>query len=96
MRKFILLAPLLAAAAMPALAEKKTVVLEVPGMTCPVCPLTVRKALNQVGGVTRAEVDFEKKQAIVTFDDTKTSVDKLARATADAGYPATLKGVHHD
>lgn len=27
----------------------------------------------------------------VTFDDTRTTVDALTKATADAGYPSTVK-----
>jgi mercuric ion binding protein len=91
MNKSIWLAAWLAFITPPTLAAQKTVMLAVPGMTCAVCPITVKKALTQVDGVTRAEVDYDKKQATVTFDDARTSVDQLARATADAGYPSSLK-----
>ena len=46
---------------------------------------------TKVDGVTKAEVNFDKRQAVVTFDDAKTSVETLTRATRDAGYPATVK-----
>jgi mercuric ion binding protein len=85
------LAALLCAAAIPAYAAQQTVTLAVPGMSCAACPITVKKALIQVDGVVRAEVDYATRQAVVTFDDTKTSVASLTRATADAGYPSTLK-----
>lgn len=75
----------------PATAATKTVTLSVPGMQCQVCPLTVRKALTRVDGVSKADVSFEKKEATVTFDDTKTNVDALRKATADAGFPSTIK-----
>lgn len=74
-----------------AFADTKTVTLSVPGMTCSVCPLTVKKALKKVDGVQKVSVTFEPKDAIVTFDDSKTSVDKLREATAKAGYPSALK-----
>ena len=67
MRKNILLALAMAATVVPAFAAQKTVTLEVPGMTCAACPITVRKALTKVDGVTRAVVDYDKRQAIVTF-----------------------------
>lgn len=76
----------------PVLAASKTVRLSMPSMDCPVCPITVKKALSKVVGVSRAEVNFEKRMATVTFDDSKTSVDALTRATKDAGYPSTLAG----
>ncbi len=69
-------------------ASPKTITLNVSGMTCPACPLTVKKALEKVGGVSKVEVRFEKKQVLVTFDDAKTNTDALVKATTDAGYPS--------
>ncbi len=69
-------------------AASKTVTLSVPGMTCAACPITIKKALTEVDGVTEAEVSFDKKEAVVTFDDAKTSVAALIEATTDAGYPS--------
>jgi mercuric ion binding protein len=60
-------------------------------MTCELCPLTVRKALQKVQGVEKVAVSYEKKEAVVTFDDAKTSVEALMNATRNAGYPATVK-----
>jgi mercuric ion binding protein len=72
-------------------AESKTVTLSVPGMSCAACPITVKKALQKVEGVETVTVTFEPKQAVVTFDDGKTTLEKLRAATAQAGYPSTLK-----
>jgi mercuric ion binding protein len=72
----------------PAWASPKTVTLNVSGMTCAACPITVKKALEKVAGVSKVEVRFEKKQVLVTFDDAKTNTDALAKATTDAGYPS--------
>ena len=76
----------------PVWAATRTVTLAVPGMDCPVCPITVKKALTGVPGVSRAEVNFEQRIARVTFDDTRTNVDALTQATRNAGYPSTLAG----
>ena len=92
MQKMLTVAALLSMLASPVWAAMKTVTLAVPGMTCPVCPITVKKALFRVDGVTKAEVNFDKRQAVVTYDDAKTSVEKLTKATADAGYPSTVEG----
>jgi periplasmic mercuric ion binding protein len=80
------IAPLILAA--PAWASPKTVTLNVPGMTCAVCPITVKKALEKVGGVSKVEGRFEKKEVLVTFDDAKTNTDALIKATTEAGYPS--------
>ena len=67
-----------------------TVVLDVKNMTCAVCPITVKKALQKVPGVTTAEVDLDKKTARVTFDPEKTSPSVLTKVTSDAGYPSAV------
>lgn len=87
----LLLAAAAAVLAAPALAGDKTVALSVPGMYCEMCPLTVKKALSKVPGVSQVNVSYEKKEAFVIFDDAKTSVNALTKATADAGYPSTPK-----
>jgi periplasmic mercuric ion binding protein len=68
----------------------KTVTLKVENMTCSACPITVRKSLEKVPGVTKAKADFETKTATVTFDPTKTKVADLTHATTEAGYPSAL------
>ena len=55
----------------PAWASPQTVTLNVSGMTCAACPITVKKALEKVPGVSKVDVRFEKKQVVVTYDDSK-------------------------
>lgn len=73
-----------------AVAATRTVTLSVPGMYCAVCPITVRKALEKVPGVSKASASLEKKEAVVTFDDEKTSIKALEDATFEAGYESKL------
>lgn len=73
-------------------ASPKTVTLAIPSMDCPVCPITLKKALSQVPGVSQADVNFGKRQAVVTFDDAKTNVTALTESTKNVGYPSTLVG----
>ncbi|MGI4848033.1 MAG: mercury resistance system periplasmic binding protein MerP [Janthinobacterium lividum] len=72
-------------------AETRTVALNVPTMDCATCPITIKAALNKVPGVTRAKVSYERREAVVVFDDSKTSTDALKKATSDAGYPSFIK-----
>ena len=78
-----------AAMVMPQLsfAEPKTVTLSVPDMYSPACPVVARKALQKVPGVENVKASLERKEAVVTFDDAKTSVEKLVEATKNAGFP---------
>lgn len=79
------------AIAAPAWADAKTVTLSVPGMNCAVCPLTIKTALGKVSGVSKVEASYEKKIAVVTFDSAKTNIEALTKATADAGYPSSVR-----
>ena len=74
----------------PALAATRTVMLHVDNMYCEMCPLTVKKGLTKVDGVSAAQVSFEKKTATVTYDDAKTNVAALIAATTNAGYPSRV------
>lgn len=77
-----------ALASSPAFAEVKTVTLSVPGMTCGLCPITIKKAISKVPGVINVEASYEKQQAVVTYDDAKATIEALTKATANAGYPS--------
>lgn len=76
----------------PAQAAERNVTLDVPGMNCGMCPITVKKALKQVPGVKSAKADLDSKQAVVVYDDAKTTPEQLVQATTDAGYPSSVKG----
>jgi len=69
LRTWLLLA--LALGSSLAFAGARTVTLSVPGMDCELCPITIKKAITKVPGVS--------------------SVEALTKATANAGYPSTLK-----
>ena len=75
----------------PVWAATQTVTLAVPGMTCAACPITVKKALSKVDGVSQVDVTFEKREAVVIFDKAKASVQQLTKATENAGYPSSVK-----
>lgn len=83
---FAALMPLAALAATP-----RTAVLDVQNMTCNLCPVTVRKSLEKVPGVSQAQIDFAKKTATVAFDADKTTAAALVKATTEAGYPSTVR-----
>jgi mercuric ion binding protein len=73
-----------------ALAASRTVTLDVKNMTCAVCPITVKKALEHVAGVQQVAVSYPDKTATVQFDDAATTADQLTEATKNAGYPSSV------
>lgn len=77
----------------PLWAAPQTVTLSVPGMNCVTCPITVKKALTKVAGVDKAEINSDRREAKVSFDDAKTTAQALMQATKDAGYPSSLARV---
>lgn len=84
---------ILAVALLPpsvALAASQSTVLDVQNMTCSLCPVTVKKALQNVPGVEDAKVDFDHKTAIVKFDPAKANAATLMKATTEAGFPSTI------
>ena len=88
----LLLAAALALSPLTALAgAPQTITLDVKNMTCAVCPITVRKALEKVQGVAGVKVDLDAKTATVTFDPDKADAAALIKATTEAGYPASVK-----
>jgi mercuric ion binding protein len=75
-------------AAGTAIAAERTVTLAVDNMYCSACPHTVKLSLAKVTGVNEAAVFYEKKTAIVTYDDQQTTIAALTAATTNAGYPS--------
>lgn len=71
-----------------AFAVEHTVTLVVEKMTCATCPYIIKQTLTRLSGVKHAEVSFERKQAVVTFDDATTDVTALTKATSEAGFPS--------
>ena len=71
-------------------AAPQTTVLDVQNMTCSMCSITIRKALEKVPGVIDAKVDYDHKTAIVKYDGDKTNPSSLVKATTNAGFPSTV------
>jgi copper chaperone len=64
----------------------ETTTIPVKGMTCMGCVSSVKRVLDNMAGVTQAEVSLEKAQAAVTYDSGKTSLQAIKTAITDAGY----------
>ena len=71
-------------------AEEKSVVLSVPGMKCPACPITVIVAIKRVQGVKSVNANFESKLAVVSYDDQLTNISSLQQAAKNVGFPSKV------
>src|SRR3989442_11272717 len=65
---------------------KARIVLPIEGMSCASCAATVQEALQGVGGVTQAAVNYATARAAVDYDDTQTNVAQLVQTVRAAGY----------
>ncbi|WP_375199138.1 heavy-metal-associated domain-containing protein [Cupriavidus metallidurans] len=72
--------------------ESQSETFAIENMTCALCPVTVRKAMEGVAGVKSVKIDFENKTATVLFDPAVTDRAAIAAASTRAGYPAAAAG----
>lgn len=71
--------------------SNQSTVLNMQNMTCAICEITIKKALQGIEGVKTIEVDSDKKTASIIFNGQKTNIEALIKATTHAGYPATVQ-----
>lgn len=72
-----------------AAAQTKTVRLKVSGMTCAGCVIGTRAVLTRLPGVTKADVSYERGDALVTYDPARVTVAQMVAAVKTLGYTAT-------
>lgn len=67
---------------------RKTETLNIIGMTCASCAKAVERSVTKVEGIMKANVNFATEKLDVVFDETKTSIEDIKKAVANAGYTA--------
>ena len=63
-----------------------TVQLNISGMDCEGCTAHINGELSKVNGVIEANTSYKNANAIVKFDNSKTSVDSLSSIVNNIGY----------
>lgn len=71
-------------------AAPKSITLMVPGMSCPACPVTIKKTLLKQQGITAVHVMYAKKELEVEFDDAKITPAAIMQSTASIGFPSQV------
>lgn len=69
--------------------EIKKACFNVEGMTCATCPITTKLAIKKLVGIKNAQVSFEMKNAIVSYDLTLTNPKEIKSKIDSVGYKAT-------
>jgi mercuric ion transport protein len=70
----------------PLPADTEQVTFKVEGMTCASCEPAIRIALEKTPGVKRADVSYERGNAIVDYDPKETTPEKLRDVINGTGY----------
>jgi copper chaperone CopZ len=69
----------------------RTIRFGIAGMTCPSCAKGLEASFRNMPGVKQAKVDYEAKQATVSFDPSKQTEEAIRKVVTDAGYTVTGK-----
>ena len=72
-------------------AASESVTLDIKGMDCAACPVTVKTVLKKQPGVTDVKVDLKKAAAEITFEPSKVSRERLAQVVTEAGFPSIAR-----
>jgi copper chaperone len=72
------------AAGVSAITRKATI--RVDGMKCSKCSGSVEKALKATAGVEKVEINLERKEAVVDYDDEKVTEAKLREVINATGF----------
>jgi len=60
--------------------------IKVEGMSCMHCQLRVKKAVEDVEGVQRADVNLQTKQVTIDFEEGKENLEKVKATIRETGY----------
>ncbi len=60
--------------------------LPIKGMTCANCAQTIERALNRLGGVVKAKVNFASERTTVEYVPALVSLEEIKKAVVDIGY----------
>lgn len=71
----------------------ETVEFKINGMTCPSCAEHVNHEVNKLTGILKSEASYENGNAIVQFDNSKTTISQIETAINSTGYTVTDKQV---
>ncbi|HII90863.1 MAG TPA: heavy-metal-associated domain-containing protein [Methanosarcina sp.] len=60
--------------------------IKVEGMSCMHCQMRVKKAVEAVEGVQKADVNLQTKQITIDYEEDKANTEKVKDAIREAGY----------
>jgi P-type Cu+ transporter len=77
-------------------AESATTTFAIEGMTCGACTSAVEGGFNGVASVLKFNISLLAERAVITYDETKLSPEKIAEIIEDRGFDATILSTQRD
>lgn len=61
----------------------------IKGMSCQGCEEEVKHEVNKLQGIIKTDVSYQNKNAVIQFDNSKTSLAEIEKAINSTGYTVT-------
>ena len=61
-------------------------IIDVDGITCEHCVATIKKSIESLSGIVRVNVDIQKKQVVVDFNESLNNSKKILEKIGEAGF----------
>jgi mercuric ion transport protein len=74
----------------PSPSNPVTATIRIQGMDCAACEAPIKRVLALTPGVQSADVSYQRRNAVVTFDSAKTDVDHIKEAISSTGFEAEI------
>ncbi len=71
--------------------QTERVVIGVEGMYCDSCAAGIKAMLKRTPGVISVDVSYARKEAVVDYDQKKTTPEKIIAVVNNLGYKARVK-----
>ena len=64
----------------------QTTILNINDMTCMGCVNSIKNVIEEISGVSDAEVSLESKQLEIQYDPEKVNINQIKKAIMEAGF----------
>ena len=66
----------------------KTEIIKLKGMDCKNCATSIKMYLSTLEGISKVDVSYDKKEAVVDYDSAKVNPNKIKEAIRELGFKA--------
>jgi len=65
-------------------------IIDVDGITCDHCVVTIKKAIESLSGIIKVNVDIQKQQVVVEFNESLKNSKKILEKIGEAGFEVRM------